>query len=148
VVGVGAPHLLGRIRLGRLPGGDGEAEADEVLGLNPIYGQGMTIAALQAEALGRHLARHGRLRPRRYQRQVARILRPVWEMAAGADLQHPGVAGRRTRSQRLLGAYVARLQAAAAHDSSLSAAFAEVVGLARPPQSLLRPAVAIRVLRR
>jgi 2-polyprenyl-6-methoxyphenol hydroxylase-like FAD-dependent oxidoreductase len=120
---------------------------DGICSINPIYGQGMTIAALEADALDRHLTRHGRLRPRRFQRQVARIIRPAWQMAAGADLQFPHVEGRRTRAQRTLSAYVGRLHAAAAHDPFLSRAFVRVSGLIDPPSALMRPSVLLRVLR-
>ncbi|HJU03430.1 MAG TPA: hypothetical protein VJ966_19735, partial [Actinomycetes bacterium] len=47
---------------------------------------------------------------------------------------------------RLLNAYIARLHAAAAHDVSLASAFVRVAGLVAPPQTLLRPDVAVRVL--
>jgi 2-polyprenyl-6-methoxyphenol hydroxylase-like FAD-dependent oxidoreductase len=120
---------------------------DGICSLNPIYGQGMTIAALEADALGRHLTRHGHIRPRRFQRRVARIIRPAWQMATGADLRFPHVEGHRTRSQKLLGAYVERLHAAAAHDPILSRAFVRVSGLVDPPSALMRPSVLHRVLR-
>lgn len=134
-------------RLGRLP--DGFAVlGDSLCSFNPIYGQGMTVAALQAEVLDQHLRRHGTVRPQRLQRELARLVRTPWQMAAGADLQFPGVEGRRTRGQRWLGAYIARLQAAAATDPTLGRAFIRVSGLVDPPQALLRPAVVRRVLRR
>ena len=44
-------------------------------------------------------------------------------------------------------AYIARLHAAAAHDVSLASAFVRVAGLVAPPRSLLRPSIAVRVLR-
>ena len=48
---------------------------------------------------------------------------------------------------RLLGAYLSRLHAAAVHDPHLATAFIRVAGLVAPPQSLLRPGIAFRVLR-
>jgi hypothetical protein len=68
-------------------------------------------------------------------------------MAAGGDLVFPGVQGRRTLKVRLVSGYLARLHAAAAHDASLASAFVQVACLVAPPQSLLRPGVALRVLR-
>ena len=120
---------------------------DAVCSLNPIYAQGMSVAALSAEALGRHLAARTELSPRRHYRQLARLLRPPWEMATGADLMFPGVEGRRTRIQGAIGVYVTRLHAAAAHDSTLSRAFARVAALVDPPTALLRPSIVGRVLR-
>lgn len=120
---------------------------DGMCSFNPIHGQGMSIAALEAVALQRHLERHGRIRSRRFHRQLARVLGPPWQMATGADLVFPGLEGGRTRPQQLLGAYVGRLHAAAAHDQTVACSFVRVAGLIDPPQKLLRPLVASRVLR-
>ena len=68
-------------------------------------------------------------------------------MSAGGDLVFPGVQGHRTLKIRLMGAYLTRLHAAAAHDAHLATAFIRVAGLVAPPQSLLRPGIALRVLR-
>ncbi len=70
-----------------------------------------------------------------------------WDIAVGGDLAVPGVQGRRTLKVRLINAYIARLHAAAAHDASLATAFVRVAGLVAPPRTLLRPNVAVRVLR-
>jgi hypothetical protein len=63
------------------------------------------------------------------------------------DLAFPGVAGRRTIQMRLFNRYLARLLAGAAHDPRLGRAFLRVTGLVDPPQTLLAPGVAARVLR-
>lgn len=121
---------------------------DSVCSFNPIYGQGMTIAALEADALDAHLARFDGVRPRRLQRRLARVIGPAWQMAAGADLEFPAVEGERTRVQRALGAYIRRLHAGAAVDDTLSRAFVRVAGLVDPPTALMRPDIVRRVLRR
>jgi 2-polyprenyl-6-methoxyphenol hydroxylase-like FAD-dependent oxidoreductase len=120
---------------------------DAVASFNPIYGQGMSVAALEALALRRHLEHGTAPRPRRWFRELARVVDVPWEIAAGGDLVFPGVQGRRTAKVRLVSAYLARLHAAAAHDADLAGAFLQVAGLVAPPQSLLRPGVAARVLR-
>jgi len=120
---------------------------DSICSFNPIYGQGMTVAALEADALGRHLRRRRCLHARRFQKELARIVGPAWQMATGADLQFPAVEGKRTPATKLLGRYVARLHAAAAHDPHLSRAFVRVSGLVDPPPALMRPSIVRRVLR-
>jgi hypothetical protein len=107
----------------------------------------MSVAALEALALRRHLRRGARLEPRRLLRDLARAVDVPWEIAAGGDLVFPGVQGHRTARTRLANAYLARLHAAAADDGRLAIAFARVAGLVAPPQTLLRPRVALRVLR-
>jgi 2-polyprenyl-6-methoxyphenol hydroxylase-like FAD-dependent oxidoreductase len=120
---------------------------DAVCSFNPVYGQGMTVAALEALALRRDLERGAAPQPRRFFRDLARVVDVPWEIAAGGDLVFPGVPGRRTLKARLVNAYLARLHAAAANDASLAGAFLRVAGLVASPQSLLRPGIAVRVLR-
>jgi hypothetical protein len=119
---------------------------DAVCSFNPIYGQGMSVAAVEALLLRRHLERGIEPDPRRWHRDLGRAVDVPWDMAAGGDLVFPGVPGRRTPKLRLVSAYLVRLHAAAADDARLAAAFVSVAGLVAPPQSLLRPAIALRVL--
>jgi len=119
---------------------------DAVCSFNPIYGQGMSMAAVEALILRRHLERGIEPDPRRWYRDLGRAVDVPWDMAAGGDLVFPGVPGRRTPKLRLVSAYLVRLHAAAADDARLAAAFVSVAGLVAPPQSLLRPAIALRVL--
>jgi 2-polyprenyl-6-methoxyphenol hydroxylase-like FAD-dependent oxidoreductase len=120
---------------------------DAICSLNPIYGQGMTVAALQALALRDQLRPGSAPASRRVLRALARAIDAPWELAIGADLALPGVDGLRTARRRIAGAYVTRLQAAAAHDPALARAFVRVTGLVDRPEALLRPAIALRVLR-
>jgi 2-polyprenyl-6-methoxyphenol hydroxylase-like FAD-dependent oxidoreductase len=133
-------------RLGRFPDGL-LVMGDAVASFNPIYGQGMSVAALEALTLRRHLERGAQPQPRSWFRDLARVVDVPWDMSAGGDLAFPGVQGRRTRKLRMVSAYLARLHAAAAHDADLASAFVRVVGLVAPPQTLLRPGIAVGVLR-
>jgi hypothetical protein len=132
-------------RLARFPDGL-LVMGDAVSSFNPVYGQGMSVAALEALTLRRHLQRGIEPQPHRWFRDLARVVDVPWDMSAGGDLVFPGVKGRRTLKVRLVSAYIARLHAAA-HDASLASAFVRVAGLVAPPQSLLRPSIALRVLR-
>jgi len=120
---------------------------DAFCSLNPIYAQGMTVAALEALALRDHLRRGRPPRPRTFHRRVAAIADVPWEMAVGGDLAFPGVEGRRTPKTRMLNAYVGRLHATAAIDADVATAFFRVAGLLDPPSALLAPRIALRVLR-
>ena len=133
-------------RLSRFPDGL-LVVGDAVCSFNPIYGQGMSVAALEALTLRRHLERGTEPQPRRWFRDLARVVDVPWEMAAGGDLVFPGVQGRRTAKIRLISTYLARLHAAAAHDANLATAFVRVAGLVAEPASLLHPGVASRVMR-
>jgi hypothetical protein len=120
---------------------------DAVCSFNPIYGQGMSVAAVQALVFRRHLARGVEPEPRRVFRDLAQVVVDVpWDIAVGGDLVFPGVQGRRTAKIRLANAYLGRLHAAAAHDADLASALMRVAGLVARPRSLLRPGVAVPVL--
>jgi 2-polyprenyl-6-methoxyphenol hydroxylase-like FAD-dependent oxidoreductase len=114
-------------RLSRFP--DGLAVlGDAICTLNPIYGQGMTVAALQAAALRRHLAPGHQLQPHRYLHDIGRISGTAWAMARGADQTFP------------------ELQGGAEHDPRLGRAFLRVTSMVDPPSALLRPSVLIRTM--
>jgi 2-polyprenyl-6-methoxyphenol hydroxylase-like FAD-dependent oxidoreductase len=133
-------------RLGRLPDGF-LVIGDAVCSFNPVYGQGMTVAAVEALTLRSHLERGAEPQPRQFFRDISRVVDAPWAMAVGGDLAFPGVQGHRTVMIRLVNGYLARLHAAAAHDASLATAFIGVAGLVERPESLLRPSIALRVLR-
>jgi hypothetical protein len=119
---------------------------DAFCSFNPVYGQGMSVAALEALALRDQLRRRRPPHPATFHRHLARIVDAPWELAVGGDLAFPGVEGRRTPRTRLLGAYIERLHAAAATDAELAAAFLRVAALVDPPTALMAPRIALRVL--
>ncbi len=124
---------------------------DAMCGFNPIYGQGMTVAALSAQALGRQLGRaNGRLDglAQLAQREIGRITQGAWLLATGADLEWPGTVSN-NGGQHLVDSigrwYIARLLDAIPYDQKLRLAFNDVNQLLKPVSSLLAPEVALRV---
>jgi 2-polyprenyl-6-methoxyphenol hydroxylase-like FAD-dependent oxidoreductase len=120
---------------------------DAVCSFNPIYGQGMSVAALGALTLRNHLERGIEPEPREWFRDLARVVDVPWDISAGGDLSFTGIPGRQPLKVGLLGAYLARVHAAAADDAHLAIAFIRVAGLVARPESLLRPDITARVLR-
>ncbi len=121
---------------------------DAVCSFNPVYGQGMTVAATEAMTLRGLLARDAVPGPRRYFRAVAAAIDVAWDIAVGADLAFPQVPGKRSGRVRLVvNAYIPRLHAAAAHDEAFAASLVRVIGLKDRPEGLLRPDRVLRVLR-
>jgi 2-polyprenyl-6-methoxyphenol hydroxylase-like FAD-dependent oxidoreductase len=134
-------------RLDRFPEGY-LVTGDAVCGFNPVYGQGMSVAGLEAQAL-RECLHDGPAAglATRFFAKVARIVDIPWGIAVGSDLRFPGVQGARTAKVRFVNAYMARFHVAAAADPVLGRAFLRVVNLMDSPEGLLRPVIALRVLR-
>jgi 2-polyprenyl-6-methoxyphenol hydroxylase-like FAD-dependent oxidoreductase len=121
---------------------------DAVCSFNPIYGQGMTVAALQAQALSECLQRGRNDLARRYFRAAAKPVGVAWRFAVGGDLNLPEVEGRRSLATRLSNKYVDRVQAVAESDIGVTEQFVRVVALLDPPSRLLHPKIALRAIRR
>jgi 2-polyprenyl-6-methoxyphenol hydroxylase-like FAD-dependent oxidoreductase len=118
---------------------------DAICSFNPIYGQGMTVAALEALALDRCLRRGQGNLAARFFRAAAKPIGVAWQLAVGGDLALPEIEGPRPLSMRLVNKYVDRVQAAAETNLSVAADFLKVAGFSSPPASLFAPSVAFRV---
>ncbi|WP_131767620.1 NAD(P)/FAD-dependent oxidoreductase [Candidatus Protofrankia californiensis] len=123
------------------------AIGDAVCSFNPLYAQGMTVAAQQVQALRDCLCSDEPALPRRFYRQAARLIDTAWQMSSNADLNHPGVQGRRTLRIRLVNAYLHRVRIAAHADPTVARTFMRLANLMEPPEALLRPSMIARVLR-
>lgn len=136
------------------------AVGDALCAVNPVYAQGMSMALLAAEALDRRLGEHLAGRGRSLtgfapdaQAAVARAAEGAWAVATGYDLRYPHVTGdERGRLARgrdaVLRRYLNRVARVATGDPEVTAALFDVISLLAPPQSLLHPSVARRVLGR
>ncbi|MCP2336091.1 NAD(P)/FAD-dependent oxidoreductase [Actinomadura rupiterrae] len=120
---------------------------DAICSFNPVYGQGMTVAAMEAMALSRQLRREPVPDARTFLRAVGRVVNQPWDISTSGDLDFPGVQGERPLKVRMGNAYMAKLQAAATRDASLTDAFMRVAGLIDPPTALMKPKVMAKVLR-
>lgn len=119
---------------------------DALMSLNPIYGQGMTLAALTAEALEQALAGGTNGLAARYFRAAHRALDGPWQTVIANDLRHPDVVGPRPAAWRFFSAYVDRVQRAAHRSPAAAIALLKVSEIMEPPTSLLRPAILLRAL--
>lgn len=119
---------------------------DALASFNPLYGQGITIAALEARALQETLAAGMDRLSERFFRGIQPILESATALAAGADLRYPEVEGKRGLMFRLTQSYLRRLYVAARHDPEVVLAYRRVTDLAKPPETLMQPRLLWRVL--
>jgi 2-polyprenyl-6-methoxyphenol hydroxylase-like FAD-dependent oxidoreductase len=121
---------------------------DAIASFNPIYGQGMSVAALEALSLHHALRSDGLdgLADRYFDRTTS-VVDTVWRITVGADFEFPGTTGPKPRGTDLFNRYRSHLVQAAHSDGRVSDAFARVFLLEREPTSLVSPSILFRVLR-
>lgn len=115
---------------------------DAACAFNPIYGQGMTVAAQQAVRLHDHWGRPD------LQRRLDRVADFPWAVATGEDLRHPTSPGEPDPVQRLAGAWSAELaRLATAGNERAFWALTRVYHLMLDPRALLSPGLVAEVAR-
>ncbi|MCZ1010277.1 FAD-dependent oxidoreductase [Streptomyces lydicus] len=135
-------------RLRRFPGGL-VAVGDSVASVNPIYGQGLTLAALQASCLSAYLRAGSPPHDPawEYFRRAAVVVDAAWQVSATADLAQPHVQGPYPRGYRLARWAGDKIAAASVLDSGVNQAFMDVVHMRRHPKTLTHPRVLARTAR-
>jgi 2-polyprenyl-6-methoxyphenol hydroxylase-like FAD-dependent oxidoreductase len=140
-------------RLARFPEGF-LVLGDAACSFNPIYGQGMTTAALAAQALNNCLHRHKRLGTRRddpgfarrCQRAIARAVAVPWQLATSEDYRYPDAQGKRPAGTRLLNWYTGRVHELAKSRPYVTRRFYEVLHMLKPPAALFDPRILFAVM--
>ncbi|MGH9136170.1 MAG: NAD(P)/FAD-dependent oxidoreductase [Acidimicrobiales bacterium] len=130
------------------------AVGDSACTFNPVYGQGMSVAAQTAVALDAQLTKHARrhatldgfVRP--MQRRVAKTGNAAWMIATGDDLRMATTTGAKASTvTRMQHRYLDRVLAAATTDETVLAAAMQAFFLLAPPTVLFRPSILARALR-
>jgi 2-polyprenyl-6-methoxyphenol hydroxylase-like FAD-dependent oxidoreductase len=123
---------------------------DAVCSFNPIYGQGMTTAALQAEVLGKLMKNAKTLDGLSdvFRKQVAQVLKVPWMLASAEDLRFPDTEGERPdwftrQAQKFANMIITVLP----YDSEVALRFNEVAHMLKPMTALMSPGFVGRVLR-
>ncbi|MFE7775016.1 FAD-dependent oxidoreductase [Streptomyces sp. NPDC057445] len=136
-------------RPGRRPAGF-LATGDALCTFNPVYGQGMSVAAMSAVALRDALSDPRRTpTTRRVQQALFDASRQAWDISAGSDKGMPGATGNALATRavdRPVGWYLGRVQDRYPSDPVVGPAFRSVLTLASPLTSLFAPKVARAVL--
>lgn len=135
-------------RLDEFPGGL-VVTGDAVASFNPIYGQGMSVAALDAMQLHRVLADGQReALAADFFDGVAEVVDTAWRMAVGSDFDFDRTDGPKPTGTDLFNRYTAAVMRATHSDPVVAEEFYRVMRMEQPPTRLLRPRVAARVAAR
>jgi 2-polyprenyl-6-methoxyphenol hydroxylase-like FAD-dependent oxidoreductase len=122
---------------------------DAVCTLNPVYAQGMSVAAIGALGLDAELRRplSGNL-TRRLQARAVRASEDAWLVSSGEDLRYLARQNgtRPPLRDRIMHPYLDRVLRVGTHDRLVNRALLGVLNLERPPSSLLKPRVLLHTV--
>ncbi|MET8014050.1 monooxygenase [Streptomyces sp. NPDC005271] len=125
------------------------AIGDAVCSFNPLYGQGMSVAVLEALELGRCLDRSGTASSamaRAYYRAAAKVAASPWQLATGGDFMYPETVGPKPPGIDLLNRYVRQVMLASHVSAEVHDVMLDLQNLLAPPAAILRPATVVRTL--
>ncbi len=124
------------------------ALGDAVASVNPVYGQGMSLACLQADALDAVLSegkRDDQLAARFYAR-ITPIIDACWKGATIEDFRYRETVGDKPPLVGLINAYLSLVHKASQSDPYIYSEFLQVAGLLKPADALLSAKVVTRSL--
>ena len=141
-------------RMARLPEGF-VILGDAVCNFNPVYGQGMSVAALEAKVLdvclrdqqGRGTRNDLAGFPQQFQQAIVKAVKVPWMLATGEDFRYPETEGKRPPGMDLLHWYTRRVNELTASNPMIAGRFYQVLHLLKPPSLLFSPRVVNAVLR-
>jgi 2-polyprenyl-6-methoxyphenol hydroxylase-like FAD-dependent oxidoreductase len=119
---------------------------DAICSFNPVYGQGMSVAATEAKALDDCLAAGDSDLWKRFFKRAHAITESPWVIATGEDMKYPQVEGKRPPGFKLVNKYMERVHKAATKDPVVLKQFFLVANLLAAPTSVMAPKIAWRVL--
>jgi len=147
-------RLLHYEKLSRLPEGL-VVLGDAACAFNPVYGQGMTVAALGALTLEDCLHQQFRRNKgsltgltRRFQKRLAQVNATPWLMATGEDLRWSTTEGGQPDGMsRLMQRYIDQVLMLSLDHPKIYQTFGEVAHMLKPPTALFQPSILAQVLR-
>lgn len=123
---------------------------DSVCAFNPVYGQGMTTAALGAMALQQCLReQNGSSKglSRKFQKRLAKVNAAPWLLATGEDYRYRETeGGTPTLMTRFMHRYMDRVVQLATHSVAVRTVLLRAFNMLVPPTALFQPRVLFRVL--
>lgn len=120
---------------------------DAACAFNPTYGQGMTVAALEAQRLDRWLRTNQS--SLEFQKQIMGVVRGPWLLATSEDARLPGAEGTQpSRFDRLQQNYADQFIWLACRDPQALSTFMAITHLTAPATAMLQPSLALKVMGR
>lgn len=129
---------------------------DSACAFNPVYGQGMTTAAIGALLLDECLTEQRKSHPagdltgmaRIFQKRLSKANEKPWDLSTTEDYRYRKTDGGRPGLSALFKqVYVNQILKLSTHDIAVRAAMLKVQGMIAPPATLFHPGIVFKVLK-
>ncbi len=120
---------------------------DAACAFNPVYGQGMTTAAIAAETLDRCLKKGLSGLSKRFQKQLAQVNAVPWTLATSEDYRYRSTEGKSLdRKTKLMHWYMDRIMLLSTKNVEVRSQFIQVMHMLKAPTALFHPKIVALVL--
>jgi flavin-dependent dehydrogenase len=133
------------------------AMGDAVYALNPVYGQGMTLAAIASQLLNDCIVAHQTKDSQadftglasHFHKQLGKELIAPWQQATNEDMRWPETEGKQALSpaMRMVNNYFGQVMQAMPRSAKVTDAFYRVQHMVAPPTLLMRPDMMLTVFK-
>ncbi len=124
---------------------------DTLCRIDPFFGQGMSIAVLEALAL-KNLLRDKTKTTQEvihaFHKKAARIIAPIWNMVVTEDFRYPATSGKKIIGLAFLQWYSKHIFLLSSKNAKVYDKFINVMNLVRPMTILMNPTIIVRVIMR
>jgi flavin-dependent dehydrogenase len=120
---------------------------DTICRIDPVFGQGMSIAILEALALQKLSQKHkGDIVPTDFHKKAAEIISPIWNMVITEDFRYPATKGKKPFGLFVQQWYAKNIFLLSSQNQEVYDSFVKVMNLVRPIPSLMKPNIIKSVL--
>ncbi|PFN76184.1 glutamate synthase subunit beta [Bacillus sp. AFS076308] len=124
---------------------------DTICRIDPFFGQGMSIAILEALALKKLLTNQKHSNQKMietFHQQAVKIISPIWNMVITEDFRYPATIGKKPTGLSIQQWYAKNIFHLSSEDKDIYNSFIKVMHLLRPTSTLMHPRIIKSVLKR
>ena len=120
---------------------------------NPVFGQGVSIACLEALELQKVLqeVRAGKIKaegiPTAFHKRLSALVEPTWMTATSDAFLYPKTKGKKPAGLGFMQWYVRRLYRLSEYDQDVYGKFIRILHMVEKPTELFKPAMIYKVMR-